>query len=131
MIPKFRAYNPATNDWYKPEEVFVSDGNIYLDDDDFDDLTQNNDVTLMQSTGLFDKNGREIFAGDIIEQEGVFVVIRLDNTFGIYFELENGEFDFPEVSVLEELEEGREQASIYFNIVGNIYENKELLEGME
>ena len=70
----------------------------------------------------------EIFAGDIIEQEGVFAVIRLDNTFGIYFELENGEFDFPEVSVLEELEEGREQASIYLNVVGNIYENKELLE---
>lgn len=58
-------------------------------------------------------------------------MIPMDNTFGIYFELENDEFDFPEVSVLEELEEGREQASIYFNVAGNIYENKELLEGTE
>ncbi|HFU4055267.1 TPA: YopX family protein [Streptococcus suis] len=65
MIPKFRAYNPATNDWYKPEEVFVSDGKINLDDDDFDELIQNNDVNLMQSTGKMDSTGTVI--GNIYE----------------------------------------------------------------
>ena len=25
-VPKFRAYNPATSDWYGPKEVFVEGG---------------------------------------------------------------------------------------------------------
>lgn len=136
MIPKFRAWMPSLQ--WMCEVLAISWDDKYCDVCYLGDTERNTEMTvdfdeieLIQSTGLFDKNGREIFAGDIIEQEGVFAVIRLDNTFGIYFELENDEFDFPEVSVLEELEEGREQASIYFNVVGNIYENKELLEGTE
>ncbi|HFI0238231.1 TPA: YopX family protein [Streptococcus suis] len=50
---------------YKPEEVFVSDGKINLDDDDFDELIQNNDVNLMQSTGKMDSTGTVI--GNIYE----------------------------------------------------------------
>lgn len=132
MIPKFRAWSTFHNKWVKHFYI-TENGLIYNMEQPHRDLIgavpiEKSGLVVMQSTWLFDKNGREIFAGDIIEQEGVFAVIRLDNTFGIYFELENGEFDFPEVSVLEELEEGREQASIYLNVVGNIYENKELLE---
>ncbi|WP_105144540.1 YopX family protein [Streptococcus suis] len=128
MIPKFRAYNPATNDWYKPEEVFVSDGNIYLDDDDFDELTQNNDVTLMQSTGLFDKNGKEIFEGDVVLQNGwkkvavSFGTQEVEENFGdkrIFqgFNLYLGG-GYPEAVMCE------------FEIIGNIYENPELMEGV-
>ncbi|HEL2556123.1 TPA: hypothetical protein U1V77_001987 [Streptococcus suis] len=67
MIPKFRAYNPANNNWYNSEDVFVCDGKIYLNDEDFEELTQNNDVTLMQSTGKMDSTGQvEVYAGDIL-----------------------------------------------------------------
>ncbi|HEM3576807.1 TPA: hypothetical protein U1C15_000423 [Streptococcus suis] len=120
MIPKFRAYNPATNDWYKPEEVFVSDGNIYLDDDDFDELTQNNDVILMQSTGKVDSTGKvEVFVGDILyypdQDEVNYGIIEFDED-KLAFVLDNGyeKFIYGDYGMDK--------------VVGNIYQNKDLAD---
>ncbi|HFU4000439.1 TPA: YopX family protein [Streptococcus suis] len=120
MIPKFRAYNPATNEWYKPEEVFVSDGNIYLDDDDFYELIQNNDVTLMQSTGKMDSTGKvEVYVGDILyypdQDEDNYGIIKFDED-KLAFVLDNGYERF----VYGDYGMGK--------VIGNIYENPELVE---
>mgnify|MGYP003082163793 FL=1 len=68
MKLKFKAYDPAIGGWYKPEEVFICNDNIYLDDEDFDELIQNNNVLLFQSTGWTDENDTEIFSDDIVSQ---------------------------------------------------------------
>ena len=108
VVPKFRAYNPANNNWYNSEEVFVCDGKIYLNDEDFEELTQNNDVKLMQSTGLFDKNGKEIFEGD---------VVRMHSGELLPVKLHHGMFE-PVCYYISNVYEG----------VGNVFENPELLE---
>ncbi|HFI0791102.1 TPA: YopX family protein [Streptococcus suis] len=120
MILKFRAYNPATNDWYKPEEVFVSDGNIYLDDDDFDELIQNNDVILMQSTGKVDSTGKvEVFVGDILyypdQDEVNYGIIEFDED-KLAFVLDNGyeKFIYGDYGMDK--------------VVGNIYQNRDLAD---
>jgi uncharacterized phage protein (TIGR01671 family) len=74
---------------------------------------------LMQSTGLKDKNGVEIFEGDIgwdDHQEVRGQVI-----------FENGAFKYEWENISEDLFEVTDD----IEIVGNIHENPELLEGTE
>ena len=136
MIPKFRAYDSGSLcRMYQPDEVMVGDGNIWIIDEDSvaGEWTVNNDLELMQSTGLKDKNGKEIFEGDIIDTtdyEG-----GLSSVGNPLVKVERDKYgfvvtgDFPDSPItLEEFEDGRKFAGVEVIIAGNIYENIELLE---
>jgi hypothetical protein len=71
-------------------------------------------VDVMQFTGLHDKNGKEIYEGDILQREGG----RIDEV-----EFESGCF------VARHSEGGYDFISDknYFQIIGNVFENPELL----
>ena len=88
------------------------------------------DVEIMQSTGLKDKNGKEIFEGDIIncgylfngspfdeldEYEEEKVVKFVNCGFNIKFKNDTNLF----IDIMESCED--------IEVIGNIYENKELL----
>lgn len=151
MIPKFRAYDGGSlNRMYQPDEVMVGNGDIWIIDEDSvaGDWIVNNDLHLMQSTGLKDKNGKEIFEGDILKfndewneycHEGY-----VDGSVeGVnYVEVVKGEacFEFgktryPESSLFIYMEDEHlsfaelvKDKDFGFEIVGNVYENPELLE---
>lgn len=86
------------------------------------------DVELMQSTGVKDINGIEIYEGDIVKTptDNVLSLIKFDNLIGVYVCLNNS-YLFTGVESLEELEELKNNMST-IEVVGNIYENPELLE---
>lgn len=83
------------------------------------------EVEFIYGTGFIDKNGKEIESGDILKTEFEDVVsIKFHNFYGFYAVDEDGEHLFPE----EADDEIREILS-KTEVIGNIYENKELLEG--
>lgn len=82
----------------------------------FDEIEVSFDeVTLMQNTGMKDKNGKDIYEGDIVE---VF-----DDFFEVKYRFHRGY-----VIVKHEEEYSLYFSSKYSVVKGNIYENKELLE---
>ena len=84
-----------------------------------------NPDTLGQSTGLFDRNGKEVFVGDIIKcTRGCPHEVYLEKEYG-------GTFigGMPAV-YLKDLGEGYAWTE-HEEIIGNIYENRELLEDKE
>ena len=124
MIPKFRAYDSSSyKRMYQPDEVLVGNGDIWIIDEDSCDneWIVNNDLHLMQSTGLRDKNGKEIFEGD--------VVLVLDSPYNVFYDNERGSYrlkphdDRWNVDYMSNFSHGGN-----FEVVGNIYENPELLE---
>jgi hypothetical protein len=132
MIPKFRAYDGGSLcRMYQPDEVMVGDGNVWIIDED--DVAGgwivNNDLNLMQSTGLFDKNGKEIFEGDIVTDGEFTRTIKNHQTLGFYMLDEEGiERFFSDSASLEDFEEDAKIVSEILEIIGNVYENQELLE---
>lgn len=143
MIPKFRAWDVLSQEMideilmisFVRKEIIgkFSDGftSVPLK---FEDDRNGEDVVLMQSTGLFDKKGVEIFEGDVISTYTDNLVIKRDNLLGFY--VEYAEVDekrnyFAETVDIEYLDLFAKDFGVAVEIIGNIYENPELLEEKE
>lgn len=120
-LPKFRA-------WFKNKKVMSEVKKINFWSEEIDTVTfegkflDDGDIKLMQATGLFDKNGAEIFEGDIladVDESG-------DEPVYLYVIYKDGKF-----MAVENEERGYSadlvDCTTYHSVVGNIYENAELL----
>lgn len=90
--------------------------------------TEIEEVVLMQSTGLKDKNGKEIFEGDIVRNGTDVADIKRHPTLGFYTVVNGKEGFFGDGMSIDDFEEDAEEFSEIIEIVGNIYENPELLK---
>lgn len=84
--------------------------------------------TIGQSTGLKDKNGKEIFEGDIIANGIDIVDIKRHQTLGFYTIIDGIESFFGNNISIEGFEKDVEEFTQITEIIGNIYENPELFE---
>lgn len=127
MIPKYRAYDSGSLcRMYRPEEVWVCDGGVWVVDEDSwnGELILNNDLNLMQSTGLKDKNGKEIFDGDILKVTNLqswLEVVSFNEDKAMFVSLETNRkveetplYDLFNTDIFE------------VEVIGNVYENSEL-----
>lgn len=129
MIPKFRVWlpDPDVERMLRVKAlVFEHDKTRCVCGYAYDFYLEDEDATIMQSTGLLDKNGKEIFEGDILgieTDEGVLNV-------NIFWDSKHALFMFESKKYNEEelLAELVEDNTYPFEIIGNVYENPELLE---
>nr|DAW53122.1 MAG TPA: YopX protein [Caudoviricetes sp.] len=136
MIPKFRGWHNELGRMMSIKNMWFQDGSV--EELELNDAVMNDYITaypdeieLMQSTGLKDKNGKEIFEGDIITNGPDVMCMKRHNTLGFYVE-EKGEVEFiADSAVLEDFEEDAKEIADRLEIIGNIYENTELLEVTE
>lgn len=123
MRPKFRA-------WSNTEKIMSDVKKIDFCNSEIDarlfEETAIEEVVLMQSTGLFDKSGKEIYEGDIVRQVRTQPTTENEVIIGVVTMIEGAWL----------IMNDNEQLASYLwsemdenEIIGNIHENPELLEG--
>ena len=131
MIPNFRAYDSGSlSRMYQPDEVMVGNGDIWIIDEDSvaGEWIVNNDIHLMQSTGLFDKNNKEIFEGDVVRQVRTQPTTENETITGVVTMIEG---TWLIMNDNEQLASKLWSETDENEIIGNVYENSELLEEKE
>ncbi|HEM2820661.1 YopX family protein [Streptococcus suis] len=131
VVPKFRAWDKMHNEWSNGFFIY-SEGGLYTPNYGFNrkHLKNRTDVypiakqerfILMHSTGLFDVNGKEIFEGDVVHAYSesarlIGVIEYFDNAYCI--KTKNGIYNSLWIN------------AEYYEVIGNIYENPELVEAL-
>ncbi len=126
MTPRYRAWDKHEQKMFTNDELIIWNGNVYANDSK--KLTCNNlkgwsidDEYLMQSTGLRDKNDKEIFEDDIVKMAKD---VYSEPTYYEVVRHRGGAYR------LESKQHGCELWLRHTDceVVGNVYENKELLD---
>ncbi|MDV4613849.1 YopX family protein [Enterococcus faecium] len=121
MIPKFRAwYTPFKGKTIGQEMKYGQAGRLITHAEMAPDK-----YVLMQSTGLKDKNGVEIFEGDaVITSKGAIgYVAYLQQEAGFVVVLKKSDYRLGHRNTGESYD-----VATAHEVIGNIYENSELLE---
>ena len=120
---KFRIWDTENKEMLKVQELDFEPtfygGRIAIRPDQYNDYFDTEDMILMQYTGLHDKNGKEIYEGDI-----VYVVSKDENAF-ILWDEETARYIIQFNGWCADFDNyyGKE-----LEVIGNIYDNPDLLE---
>ena|SRR3712207_4790751 len=131
MIPKFRAWDCDVRKMTNWKDLILdkSEGEEYISigyKESPSTISFDHEMILMQSTGLKDKNGTEIYEGDVVKNIST-------GSIGVVV------WDIYKVGFMRKVKQKKETSlfdyfSLYsingnnMEVIGNIYENMELLE---
>lgn len=123
MIPKFRAWDKTDKKMYLVDEINWDRGEFQYIGDAVTFYRGAEKVELMQSTGLFDKNGKEIFEKDIVDFKGRKAIVKWHGSYASFI------YEFVDELQNRKIEWQPLYLSYYkFEVIGNFHENPELLE---
>lgn len=142
MIPKYRMWNRITSQLHLVDGLYFDDKEAeYVDDDNVLRFVSFKNIELMQSTGLIDKNGKEIFEGDVLEIQGIKMIVK----FGSYKYLETSKNNGHILGVLHDglgfyvecinaadpdnISPFEPETLRNSQIIGNVWEDGDLIDG--
>lgn len=123
---KFRAWDKENKEMLEVENLHFDEyhnNEMTIRTTMYNDYFDTEDMILMQYTGLHDKNGKEIYEGDIVDngynnigvvKYGEYNCSCCEGVYGWY--VDGGDI---------------RQAECFLEVIGNIYENPDLLKGEE
>ena len=123
MIPKFRCFDKDTKTMHEVVAIDFKDWRVYYEAYGLRNYWNKN-VVLMQSTGLHDDQGVEIFKGDIVE----IIYDRKPFTGVVVYDL--GEADFKATNGHDDYGNNFQYLTVgeSIEVIGDIHKNPELLE---
>lgn len=124
MIPKYRMWNEIVSRLHSVDGLYF-DREVaqYKDEVGVSRFIKLKNAIIMQSTGLFDKNGKEIFEKDILDYNGRKAIVKWHGSYASFIyefvdELQNRTTEWQPLYL----------SYYHFEVIGNIYENSKLLE---
>lgn len=146
---KYRAWHKERQKYYEVFKIVFTDYGLSITLYDEDNIEEQyieileDEVILEQFTGLYDKNGKEIYSGDIVEATynekkwkyviatewkgyyGIFQLLFYVNFKEEFDDVIFGDFYFK----VGETHDNFGFATVsYYEVIGNIHENKDLLK---
>lgn len=122
MKLKFRAWDKEFKEIYDVDMIRFFSGIIEVDNESDHQTDKISKYEVMQFTGITDKNGKEIFEGDILkcfngsqDKVGTVVQVFYDDTYTGYYPFNRDEVGF-------------NTNSNSIEVIGNIYENEILIK---
>lgn len=127
---KFKAWDKKGRKWLRDFSVHETGALLHL----INSIEEDPDIALMQFTGLTDKNGVEIYEGDIVHDiSGKPALVKFGgySAGGMdYYATPAYGFFVQCISGGEEVEDDTETLGAYGpnEVIGNVFENPELIE---
>lgn len=126
---KFRAWDKSNEEMLEVENLYFNDmtDKVEIRTRIYSDYFNDEEMILMQYTGLKDKNGKEIYDGDIVAEKGHYVKsdrllyqkIQWKESYSCWLRGEYQRLTPKNIKTYQ------------IEVIGNIYENPELLEVKE
>lgn len=127
VVPKFRVWDTVKKAMSEVQAIVYTEERVYpIYSKVIRRYIPFSEAILMQSTGLFDVNGKEIFEGDVVEFEDADDIENVYTNRGVVEWCQGGFTVTNRATVsMDDLLDGDK---LELEIIGNIYENLELVE---